>query len=172
MTATAGNPKSRRRWLRFSLRTLFVVLTVFAIWLAVLSYDLWLGVIYVLILLLLTPSYQAFHAQGAAMRVFWIGFGVCGTSYLLLSLAYLNLPTMTLTAHLYSWICPSFPHVEFSDSSYVVPAAPIQEHQVEYMIEYLPPLMYIGHCVWAMIVGLVGGLLVASWRHRGENCSS
>jgi hypothetical protein len=186
-------PKRKRRWFQFSLRTLLIGVVAASLALAAMRYSTsaWTtGVVTVTILLLIASTALAFSSR-IDRRPFWIGFAVCGWAYLVVigSTGFvapefaLRLATTKSVEFLRDKFHPPEDFNEPQQRFRFAPALPLLPSQVikntySYQTDTdndYPAVAWnfllIGHCLWAIILATLGGVLArfAAGRSRAPS---
>jgi hypothetical protein len=176
---------------RFSIAGLMGLVVVVAVGVAALRFasELWAGILLVLTLMVLGASVLAFHERSGARRAWWRGFALFGWGYVVLALGPWaseaiapKLPTTAGLDALYARMHPGGaeagqaqrlgqvvlrdyiavpPGMAFSpDGKLVVSGAPPGPAP--------EPFRRVGHCLWALLVACVGGLVGRALHASGE----
>ncbi len=152
--------KPKRRWYQFSLRTLLLFVTLFAIGCAALvnASSTWLQVVSTATLaILLISTIMAVFDHGQR-RVFAGGFVICGIGYLAL-VHFVIKNENTGMGRIGTTTALSYLHLSISRE---VPNPPSRTMTVAMHHYYF---MQIGQQFWALLIGWLGGLL-ACYVHR------
>jgi hypothetical protein len=170
---------------RFSIATLMAVVLVCGVAVAALRHasDTWAGVMLALTLFMLGIALLGILTLRDARRAFWQGFALFGWGYLALTTGPWaaeqvgpRLPTTHLLGYSFGRLYPE-PGV-IIDSPVIVssPASSVKTH-IEIAADRgivfiaaggnLDQFVRVGHCLFALLAALVGGL-IARWFHRTD----
>jgi hypothetical protein len=185
------NPSQHpQRFFRFSLRTLLLFVVAASLALAAMRYAnyAWAsGVVTVTVLMLLASVTLAATCSGE-VRLYWIGFAICGVGYLLFVTGFANILAPELVMRLATTQSVAFLRDQFhspSDYQYTEvipngysqmrqtvtpqpPKRPLLRSQVEKQLgnwadesyqTMAESFLLIGHCIWALIIAALGGAL-------------
>jgi hypothetical protein len=150
---------------RFGLSSLCATVAVFALGCAALTRPtaIWTSFVFTATSVVLTLAILQAPYSGGAMRAFHLGFALCGWLYLFDSLVLSNTPLhpVLLTAIVLDRSVPYvIPDVFTRDQSGQINGVNLGSRYsiTDYSI--------IGHCLWAMLSALAGGLVTVYFRER------
>jgi hypothetical protein len=186
---------------RFSIAGLMGLIVVVAVGVAALRFasELWAGILLMLTLGVLGASVLAFHERAGARRAWWRGFALFGWGYAVLALGPWasdaiapNLPTTMGLDKLYERMHPEvegrssrrISHLRLSrylnatDPS-STPLVDSSGARIAWAKAFslatdatLESFRLVGHCLWALLVACVGGIVGRALHARGERTGS
>jgi hypothetical protein len=185
---------------RFTIAGLMGLVVVVAVGVAALRFasELWAGVLLMLTLGVLGAAVLAFHERTGASRSWWRGFALFGWGYLVLAMGPWaaeaiapHLPTTMGLDALYARMHPAGdvePQREFYDLRLREARALLRELSRSSSITATPPggtvaftapttppaesFRRVGHCLWALLVACVGGVVERACHTSGERTGS
>ena len=177
----AEPPKRKRRWFQFSLRTLLLFIVAASLALAAMRYSTsaWATGAVTLTVIILLFSAAIGASSSGDRRAFWIGFAICGSGYLVVTMSFVpefveRLATSQAVAFLRDrfhppsefqsqpTLAPDTPAALMPSQLGIVPGSSIPLWLIDFGEDYKmmsAHFVLIGQCTWALILATVGGML-------------
>jgi hypothetical protein len=162
---------------RFTIAGLMGLVVVVAVGVAALRFasDLWAGILLMPTLGTLGAAVLAFHERTGSLRSWWRGFALFGWGYLVLAMgpwaSEAIAPHLPTTAGLDALYARMHPDSE-AQADLDVANTRLRGGIVLATSNSAPePFLRVGHCLWALLVACVGGVVGRALHARGERAT-
>jgi hypothetical protein len=152
------------RW-QFSLRTILLFVVAASVALAAMRFATaaWASVIVTATMLTLFASVALAVCRRGERRYFWIGFAICGTGYFVVAMTPFQIVEHLATSKAVTFLRDKFHPYQYlpplknpRDASEVATRDNLWRDHGERVANF----RWIGECVWTLILGAIGGMLV------------